>query len=461
MSDRQVRDAIMGSDTPSVDLATQIGTAATRLGTIADEMAKAKTEDTARFGELRDEQKRLASDLDALKARKDADDREAEHAETVKAAQEWRQYASTIRTPSKAAILGFGGGSQDSTYRSGMFLGAILGVNDRDYDVQKAAKATLEHLGARWSDVPSESKATLGDTAAAGGWVVPNAIVDALVKPGVYSHPYRDLCTVVSGVTSAQVDIPFRSAAPARAVVAPFGTLKENVDLAYNGYTATMYTIARIHDIGKQFARQSQGAAEQDVLQELAHAFALGEAYYILQGTGSSQPYGLQTAITNAPATFTSSFSAAATLAGSMANAIATAAGAVAGRNRTPTGAVMSASSYWAMLAQGTDNAGFWFAGSRQGGTPEGIRPNTLISPFGIPVYPDASSLAGSDDLIVGDWAALKLYFGESYRVDSSDVAGTRWDYNLIGFRGEEEMGLDARPAVYAGAFQFIADIVP
>ena len=112
------------------------------------------------------------------------------------------------------------------------------------------------------------------------------------------------------------------------------------------------------------------------------------------------------------------------------------------------------------MLAQGTDTAGFWFAGSR-GGSPEGINPNTLISPFGVPVYPDASSLAGSDDLIVGEFSALKVYYGQSYRVDSSDVAGERWDRNLIGFRGEMELGLDARPAVYAGAFQFIADIVP
>jgi hypothetical protein len=30
-----------------------------------------------------------------------------------------------------------------------------------------------------------------------------------------------------------------------------------------------------------------------------------------------------------------------------------------------------------------------------------------------------------------------------------------------VGFRGEQEMGLDARPAVFAGAFQFVADVVP
>jgi hypothetical protein len=45
--------------------------------------------------------------------------------------------------------------------------------------------------------------------------------------------------------------------------------------------------------------------------------------------------------------------------------------------------------------------------------------------------------------------------------VDTSDEAGDRWDKNLVGFRGEEEIGLDARAAVFAGAFQFVADIAP
>ncbi len=461
MGDQMVRQAIVGNDNPTTGQAEQIGIAASRLEAIADEMAKAKNEDTARFQELKEEQKKLAADLGALKAAQEAEEREQQYQDTVKAAKEWREYVSTQRSPSKAAVLAFGGSNPSGAYQSGAFLGAIMGVKSQDHEVQKAAKATLISLGAQWSDVPTESKATLGTTAATGGWIIPNALVDDLIKPGTYQNPYRGLVTAVTGVTSAAVDIPFRSAAPSRALVAPFGDTKENVNLVYNGYTATMYTIARVHDISKQFARQSQGAAEQDVLQELSHAFALGEAFYTLQGTGSSQPYGLQTAITNSPATFTSSFSAAATLAGSVGAAIAKAAGVLAERNRRPTAAVLSASSYWLMLSQGTDNAGFWFAGSRQGGTPEGINPNTLISPFGVPVYPDASSMAGTDDLIVGEWSALKVYYGQSYRVDSSDVAGERWDRNLIGFRGEMEIGLDARPAVYAGAFQFIADVVP
>ena len=121
-------------------------------------------------------------------------------------------------------------------------------------------------------------------------------------------------------------------------MIAAFGATKANSDLTYNGYTATMYTLAQIYDISNQFLRQSSGAAEQDVMGELATGFALGEANYIREGTGSSQPYGFTPALTNGPAAFRSTFTpSAATLAGSILTSIATAAGALAGRGRTPT----------------------------------------------------------------------------------------------------------------------------
>ena len=86
-------------------------------------------------------------------------------------------------------------------------------------------------------------------------------------------------------------------------------------------------------------------------------------------------------------------------------------------------------------------------------------------SPFGIPIYGDASfqfnTAAVVDNLVVAEWKSFKVFFGQSYRVESSDQAGTRWDANLTGFRGEEEMGFDARPAVYAGAAQMITDVTP
>lgn len=35
-----------------------------------------------------------------------------------------------------------------------------------------------------------------------------------------------------------------------------------------------------------------------------------------------------------------------------------------------------------------------------------------------------------------------------------------RWDKNLTGFRGEEEIAFDARPAVYTGNFQRITNVM-
>jgi hypothetical protein len=83
-----------------------------------------------------------------------------------------------------------------------------------------------------------------------------------------------------------------------------------------------------------------------------------------------------------------------------------------------------------------------------------------------MPVYPDPAADAQgtatvTDNLVVADWKAFKVFFGENYRVDSSDQAGNRWDTNVTGFRGEEEMGFDARPAVYAGYAQIVTDIEP
>ena len=47
------------------------------------------------------------------------------------------------------------------------------------------------------------------------------------------------------------------------------------------------------------------------------------------------------------------------------------------------------------------------------------------------------------------------------FRIDTSDQAGTRWDQNLIGFRGEEEIGFHAGPAVNVGAMQLMTAVVP
>ena len=463
--------AVAGDAALPIQLIDQIGKATTRMEEISTEMVRAKEEDAARWNALNAERQEQAKALTELQAAHQKAVMDAETQAAIEASREWRAFQANLRAPSMAAAIA---GGRDATaakasYEQGAFLSNVFLANFKGFEEQSAAKAALRELGvlhgeAEGQTIPGNAKATVGSSDATGGWIVPNAIVGDFIIPARIQNIYRTLMTNITGVTAGSVDLPFRSSTRSRAVVAGFNTLKENLDLAYNGYTATMYTLAAIYDIGNQFLRQSRGAAEQDVMQELAAAFAQGESYYIREGSGSSEPYGYTAALTSGPAAFRSSFSpTSTTLAGSIAKAIATAAGALAGRGVAPTAAVLSAAEYWDMVSQGTDSAGFFFAPA---GGPEGIRPGTLMAPWGLPVYADAGAdLQGTaavvDNLVVADWKAFKVYWGQDYRVDSSDVANTRWDYNLTGFRGEEEMAFDARPAVYAGRAQMITDIAP
>ena len=460
MALEHVTQSVTGGATSSVSIQDTIGKAVHRLDEIAAEMASAREEDTARWQALNAERQEQAATLQALKAQYENTYRQEQTEAAMAEVAEIKAQMASLRSPSKAAFIG-GGRARSAGYESGSFLGSLLGLQSRDPEVYSASKASLQ---AMTSYTDGSGKATLGTTDATGGWIIPNALVDELIIPAMAESPYRRLMTVVSGVTTAAVDLPFRSARRTAAVVVPFGDTKTNADLAYNGYTASIFTLAKIHDISAQFARQSRGAAERDVLTELAAAFAQGEADYIAEGTGSSQPYGYQTALANSPSTFTTSFTASATtLAGSIARSVADAAGALAGRGVTPTAAVMSATAYWTMLGQGTDNAGFFFAPA---GGPNAIASGTLMTPFGIPVYPDATrDIKGTssitDNLVLADWSKFKIFLGQAYRIDMSDTAGERFDRNLIGIRAEQELGFDGRPAVYAGYAQLIADILP
>ena len=314
MSEGAIVNAVTQGETQQTSVAEQIGKLAVRLEETANEMSKAKDEDTARYQALREENAQIAKDLNVLKAKHDTDTRDAEVDEAIAAAKAWREQASNFREPSIMAALGKGS-LRDSGHKAGDFLYGLHEANGRDADAQAEGKATLASFGPREE---AWGKATLGTTDATGGWVVPNAIVDQFIAPAAVDDIYRSLMTVVPGVTAAAIDVPFRSAARTRAAVAAFGSTKENSALAYNGYTVTMYTLARIYDVSNQFLRQSRGAAEADVMSELAAAFAQGESYYVREGSGSSEPFGYTSALNNAQPAFRSTFSpSATTLAGS------------------------------------------------------------------------------------------------------------------------------------------------
>ena len=308
--------------------------------------------------------------------------------------------------------------------------------------------------------MPAESKATVGDSDGAGGYLVPNNVVADINLQAQPGRAVVDLFTVISGVRGSAVDIPWEQSADSRAVIAAAGATKENSNFIVNNYTATLYTLARIFDVGNQLLRQSEGAAEQLVRSKLARAFASGEDYYAIQGSGSSQPYGLLTALgTSGTYVTTHSSPATTTIAGNWATAVAKAAGAAADRGAIPTAVVMNSGDYWNSIVSGADAAGFYVdpQGGGFGFNPSGTG-NTGAGPWGLALRHTPNM--PSDSLVVGDFKSAVFFRGQGYRVDVSSEAGDRWDKNLTGFRGEEEIAFDARPAVYTGNFQRIVNVM-
>jgi HK97 family phage major capsid protein len=410
--------------------------------------------DAARVEELSEESKRLAAEMAKVDAERKEVAAKAEHAELVKFMEQLKTDAD--RRPSKAASIGSTTG--DAPTDAGNYFSLVAKAHSRDYEEQQAAKAALNSIGSRWAEVPGESKgslkATLGSTDGTGGYLIPNAVVSALIEQGAEINPMRQLLTVVNGIRGTSVEVPTEGLAPTRAGIIAWGDTKTNVNLTVNSYTATLYTLAVIADVSNQLLRHSEGAAEQLVRSSLSRRIAMAEQYYILNGAGTTEPKGILTSIGTTGTWVTAHTASATTLAGSVAVAIAHAAGAVAGRNRTPSGALLHPTGYWQMVAEGTDSAGFFFAPATG---PEGIRPGTLMSPFGVPIY--QSSQMPVDDLLVGDFRSAQLFVGDDFRVDVSSEAGDRWDKNLTGFRAEEEIGFNADPYVVSGFFERVTDI--
>jgi HK97 family phage major capsid protein len=361
-------------------------------------------------------------------------------------------FENAKRTPSKASLIGTGAGqmfADDGEH----FFSTLACANSAKLaggiDRQLAAKAELDSMGSYWQEVDPTSKATVGDTDAAGGYLIPNNVVADINERATPRRLVVDLFTNIGGVSGAAVDVPWEDEAVTRATIVAPGVTKDNVNFAVNNYTATLYTMARIFDVGNQLLRRSQGAAEKLVRSKLARAFGLGDDWYALNGTGSTMPYGLLTAL-GTTGTYVSTFASPSdsTVAGSIAAAVATAAGDLEDRGTLADGVAMNTLDWWRMRRQGADTSGFWIDPAAATGRD--------LSLFGLPVRHSPS--IPSDTLVVGEFSSTAFYRGMGYRVDTSSEAGDRWDKNLTGFRGESEIAFDARPAVYAGRFQRIVN---
>jgi HK97 family phage major capsid protein len=415
-------------------------------------MEESKDSDRDKWAKADADRTAIAEQLQSIKERIDAEERDKA---TAKAVDDMNAFLAAQRTASKASLLG---SPSEPANRDAelFFVNVAKASNSRNPWEQAQGKAALETLDSRYANPDPAAKATLGDSDAAGGYLVPNNMVADIERTKANVNIYRRLMTVVTGVTGDAIDVPFTNAA-SRATVVARGATKPNQNLVIGNYTATLYTLAKIYDVANQLLRHSAGAAEQEVRQALAESIAEGEAYYILNGSGTSEPKGILTSIGTSGAYVTSFTASATTLAGSIASAIATAAGGVAGRNWSPDGAVVHSTAFWTAAAQGTDSAGFFYSPA---GGPGSINPmNGTLTYFGMAVQGDSNMPA--DDLLVGQFRGAKFYANEAFRVDVSTEAGDRWDKNLTGFRGEEEFAFNADPYVLAGRFQRILDILP
>lgn len=409
------------------------------------------------FAETKAELVKVKADLEPLIAQAAQDARDQIAKDNVAGLEELRKQVAGMRTPSKASLIGNPSAKASDVDEFANYFATVAFANSAKlaggYQAAMDAKARLDDMGSTWAGVHPESKATVGDTDAAGGYLVPNPIIADINLQATAPRSVVDLFDVIEGLTGSSVDIPWESEVIARATITAAGVTKDNSNFIVNNYNASLYTLARIFDVGNQLLRQSAGAAERLVRSKLARAFGLGEDWYALNGTGTTMPFGLLTALgTSGPHITTFSSPSDSTVAGSIIAAVLTAAGELADLGAVPDGVVLNSGDFYRMARQGADAAGFW----RDPFAPIAAIGQDVAGPGGFrwrhsPNMP-------SDSLVVGEFGTTQFYRGQGYRVDTSSEAGDRWDKNLTGFRGEEEIAFDARPAVYALKFKRVVN---
>ncbi len=447
----------------AAEIAAKANEAFGQLQSLMDEVKAAQGGEADRFNNLSAKAEELGNEVAALKAKQaDAEKAEADEARIKGLEDRLADLGQAVRSPSKAAAI-MGELTHDAPQADQFFLALALAQSARTSPGERQwAEKALADMGSKWAPVPDASKATLGSTDAAGGYLAPRAVVAEMTQVEAANNPFRRLLTVVTGIPGPTVEVPHLGLAPTRAVVVARGATKTNADISLSNYSATFYTLAVIEDAANQWLRQTKGQGEKILRERGAQAIASGEAYYVLQGSGSSEPKGLLTSIgTSGTFVTTHSSPSVSTVAGNFATAIAKAAADVAGRNRTATGVVMNGSDFWVSLASGADAAGFYLApgGANTIDATGAFNDGTFaMRIWGLPVV--VSNQMPTDSLVVGDFKSAQLFIGEDLRIDSSSEAGDRWDKNLTGFRFEEDMAFNADPYVAAGYFQRIVNVM-
>lgn len=447
--------------TTAAEIGQQAEKAFAELTALMTEVKAAEGKEADRFNALSAKADTLGQEVADLKQKQaEAEERESQKARIDQLEAMFAQIGKDQRSPSKAGLISGGMTDPEPTTDNFLRLLATAQSPRTPIEVRMRAEKALIDMGSHWSDVPEYSKATLGETNANGGYIAPRPFVAEFTTVGVANNPYRSLLTVVTGITAPSLEVPHVGLAPSRATVIARGATKTNVGVDLADYTATFYTLAQIHDAANQWLRNTGGAGERLIRLRLGQAMALGESYYILNGSGTNEPKGLLTSIGTSGTFVTSHTAAQTTVAGNIATGLAKASGDLANRSRTPDGAVMNAGDFWITLASGADAAGFYInpAGGAADVNAVGAFSNgqAAIRLWGVPLYADPNM--PSDSLVVGAWKEAELYLGEGYRVDTSTEAGDRWDKNLTGFRAEEEMAFNADPYVAAGMFQRLID---
>jgi HK97 family phage major capsid protein len=307
--------------------------------------------------------------------------------------------------------------------------------------------------GARFGDPHAYAaleamKATVGDSDANGGYAIPNNLVASIIEVATQENVWRGLLNVVNGVRGAGIDIPYEdndSSIQKAILQGSFGSNKDNRNFTLSSATATLYTVAAIFDVGNQLLRQSEGAIESLVRSKLGRRFALAEADFIVNGTGSSQPKGLLNATGISSTTLSSE---------PRASAIGRAIGAVDARFYRVDAIVMNPTDYWETVTEGLDSyTGGWAMNPAAGAATLSAQGGLTL--WGVPVYRDTTLTAGT--ALVGAFREIDVFFGSTYNVRVSDEAGSRFDQNLTGFRAEEEIAFQADP--YVRKFQKVTGL--